>query len=480
MKYLAGKAVSALLLFPLSPAAPWTLAASGADAPAGFRGVSVEASGMRRLRQVPGPYQGKAGFEAAVRRAHDGLVLSGSKGEAAEGPVTLRLTADAPLGSRGGITFWIRLDRAYRSSATSVPAEEKLVEFGGLMKSAFVSRSSQVEIRSRWGRTSKRVQFPGLPGPGWIHLAYRWDADAGLLEGFLNGTPLQQPADRREAWTVRGGSEGALHVGRFAVSGLRVSPEPFSDDELRTEVSQLYRGSLDYLIGARELGPFEAESRKGEILYENSLADARSVLGWVVEGAAAQVEFADGWMVMSSRPGDWKWPEGHMVHWCDVDFPGSFIAEWEMQLLDKGGLCIVFFAAKGRRGEDLFDPALGPRKAHFERYTKGDINCYHISYFAGTRATANMRKNHGFHLVTNGPVGIRYGSTGVHKVVLMKDGPRISLGVVSPGEDGGRKIIEFLDDGRTYGPRLGGGKIGLRQMRPTRARYRNFRVYAVK
>ena len=44
----------------------------------------------------------------------------------------------------------------------------------------------------------------------------------------------------------------------------------------------------------------------------------------------------------------------------------------------------------------------------------------------------------------------------------------------------GKVVLRFADDGKTYGPALGGGKIGLRQMHFTRARYDNFRIYRVQ
>jgi hypothetical protein len=42
-----------------------------------------------------------------------------------------------------------------------------------------------------------------------------------------------------------------------------------------------------------------------------------------------------------------------------------------------------------------------------------------------------------------------------------------------------RKIIDWTDDGNKYGPVLEGGKIGLRQMKWTYFRYRNFRIYPI-
>jgi len=61
----------------------------------------------------------------------------------------------------------------------------------------------------------------------------------------------------------------------------------------------------------------------------------------------------------------------------------------------------------------------------------------------------------------------------VHEVRLIKDGAHVQLQV------DGRVIIDFLDDGRRYKAVLGAGKIGFRQMGPTVARYRRFRVQAL-
>jgi hypothetical protein len=44
----------------------------------------------------------------------------------------------------------------------------------------------------------------------------------------------------------------------------------------------------------------------------------------------------------------------------------------------------------------------------------------------------------------------------------------------------GRKIIDWLDDGKTYGEVLGSGKMGFRQMQWTHFRYRNFKVWNLK
>jgi hypothetical protein len=210
---------------------------------------------------------------------------------------------------------------------------------------------------------------------------------------------------------------------------------------------------------------------EGRLLYWTPMDSPESVNDWIMEGPG-KTEFADGWMTMYSPE-----QKGHFVFWCPEVFPASFVAEWDAQCLDtKLGLCIVFFAAKGPGGEDIFDPRLPRRDGLFPQYTHG-LSCYHISYYANTpdepnRATANMRKNPGSHIVAQGPPAIPADSTAIHHVRLTKDEARITL------EVDGRRSIDWYDDGKKFGPVLEDGRIGLRQMQWTRFRYRNFRVAA--
>lgn len=222
---------------------------------------------------------------------------------------------------------------------------------------------------------------------------------------------------------------------------------------------------------------------KGELLYQNSLAEPSLVADWIMEGPG-ELEFENGWMHMHAH--SWRWYNwfsnpGHHVIWCPADFPASFIAEWEAQNLEPdAGLCIVFFAARGINGEDIFDPSLPKRNGAFKQYTKGKINSYHISYYANNptfeknRRTSNLRKNSGFYLAQTGPEGIPTESTEIHHLRLIKDGAHIMMFV----DD--RRIIDWTDDGLLHGPVLQGGKIGFRQMRWSHFRYRNFRVWHFK
>lgn len=212
---------------------------------------------------------------------------------------------------------------------------------------------------------------------------------------------------------------------------------------------------------------------KGDLLYQADMSTPASVDGWVMEGPGV-LTFDNGWMQMHSPD-----EEMHHVFWCPEDFPDAFVAEWEAQNLHpQAGLVIVFFAASGEEEQSIFDPALPARDGTFDQYTQGEIRSYHISYYANAahnpgRGHANLRKNNTFTLLQEGDEGIPAQSTDTHKVRLAKDGAHITMFI------DGRKVIDHRDDGGNK-PVLGGGKIGFRQMKWTRFKYRNFKVWALE
>lgn len=219
---------------------------------------------------------------------------------------------------------------------------------------------------------------------------------------------------------------------------------------------------------------YDGMSSKGKLIYQNGFKDQATLKGWVMEGPGT-FRIENGWMQLFS-PGK-KWDH---VLWCPVEFPASFIAEWEMQNRDTtGGLVIVFFAARGSNGKDIFDPSLPKRDGTFKYYNKGRINCYHISYYTNNpknpeRERANLRKDPMFALLQQGQPGIPVQSLGIHKLRLIKQGGWIRLYVDN------RKIIDYRDDSGVYGPAYQSGKIGFRQMRWSFFRYRNFKVWELK
>jgi hypothetical protein len=213
---------------------------------------------------------------------------------------------------------------------------------------------------------------------------------------------------------------------------------------------------------------------KGKILYENNFSGPEQMEDWKMEGPGS-LEFIEGWMHMYAPEEIW-----HHVFWCPADFPDRFIAEWKMQNLNsEAGLCIVFFAATGLKGEDIFDPSLPERDGTFRYYTKDRLKSYHISYYANNpknkeREASHLRKNNMFEIVQVGPEGIPKHSTEIHHIQLIKDGNRIIMNI------DGDKIIDWTDDGKSVGPVYKDGKIGFRQMQWSHFRYRDFKVWGIK
>ena len=219
----------------------------------------------------------------------------------------------------------------------------------------------------------------------------------------------------------------------------------------------------------------EGNFTKGNLLYENPLAQDKDVADWIMEGPGI-LSFKDGWMEMFAP--DEKY---HHVFWCPKEFPASLMAEWEAQNLETdAGLCIIFFAAKGKNGEDIFDPSFPKRDGTFDNYTKSKfLNCYHISYYANGRddpgrEIAHLRKNSGFNMVQQKEPGIPVKSVAIHRLRLVKENDHILMWVDN------RKIIDWRDDGTSYGPVLQEGKMGFRQMKWTHFRYRDFKVWELK
>lgn len=209
----------------------------------------------------------------------------------------------------------------------------------------------------------------------------------------------------------------------------------------------------------------------GDLIYNSTLSSKSDIDDWKMEGPG-DVSFEGGWMEMDSPD-----EEGNHVFWCPEEFPGSFIATWNAQNLNtEAGLVIVFFAAKGKNGVSVLDSSLPERDGTFEQYTRGAIQCYHISYYANAkhnpgRESANLRKNPGFNQVQKGRKGIPIESEEVQKITLVKNGPHIAFFINN------REVINWYDSGLIDTSSHKKGQIGFRQMKWTHFRYSNLSVW---
>ena len=222
------------------------------------------------------------------------------------------------------------------------------------------------------------------------------------------------------------------------------------------------------------------EEHKELLIYENPLAEESDIRGFVMEGQA-YISFQNGSMVMESALDPALGQKANFVMWCPEDFPDNIRVEWEFKPLTDRGLCILFFAAAGKNGCDLFDPSLSERTGEYPQYHSGDINAFHVSYFRrkepDERAlhTCNLRKSYGFHLVAQGadPIPDAVDATDFYRLKVIKNGNQVAFFVND------LQVFCYYDDGMTYGPILGKGKIGFRQLAPLAAEYSNLKVYKI-
>ena len=220
---------------------------------------------------------------------------------------------------------------------------------------------------------------------------------------------------------------------------------------------------------------------KGALLYENALAKQESIKNFVLEGQAV-TRFDGGCLCLENALDPEKGQAANYVLWCPEQFPADIVVELDFQPLREPGLAMLFFAAGGRGGEDLFDPRLQRRTGEYPLYHHGDINAFHLSFFrrkeADERAfhTCNLRKSYGFHLVAQGadPIPDAADAHEPYRLSLLKRGAEVRFAV------NGLEVMRFEDDGTTWGPLLGGGKLGLRQLAPMVGAYRDLRVWQAR
>lgn len=208
--------------------------------------------------------------------------------------------------------------------------------------------------------------------------------------------------------------------------------------------------------------------------YAATFDNADTLKDWKLEGGKA-MRIVDGKLVLESDAADVK---NHLVCWLVKEMPADFLLEFKVRPRDrKDGLNILFFNTRGLRGESIFDSALAPRTGDFKQYHSGDLNGYHISYWAGERGTANVRKNKGFALVATGPdFVVKAPPEAWQTIRLYKRGGTIRLmvdDIIS---------VAFDDDGKTHGPAwTHPGWLGLRQMAHTiRCEYDDLKIFPCK
>jgi hypothetical protein len=188
-----------------------------------------------------------------------------------------------------------------------------------------------------------------------------------------------------------------------------------------------------------------------KLIYENPLASEGDIKEFILEGQA-KFSFENGCLRMENALSTAEGQKANYVFWLNRDFPSDVCIEWDFKPVKEPGLAIMFFAAKGRNGEDIFDDKLVKRTGEYPQYHHGDINAFHVSYFRrkepDERAfhTCNLRKSYGFHMVTQGadPIPDADECMEDYLIEVLKRGSYVSFSI------NGLRVFEFADDGETY------------------------------
>jgi hypothetical protein len=166
----------------------------------------------------------------------------------------------------------------------------------------------------------------------------------------------------------------------------------------------------------------------------------------------------------------------HMVVWNRRVFPADFLLEFGVNHCGStNGLTIVFFCTTGKNGQDIFDPALPPRRGDYKTYHSGALANYSDAYWSRNneeeKASNRLRRNPGFIQLAVGESLTAVPMNRAHRIRILKVGGHIEI------EVNGRVVLAYED---SKDP-LGAGRIGLRSMEGvTKVAYGNFKVWAVE
>lgn len=225
---------------------------------------------------------------------------------------------------------------------------------------------------------------------------------------------------------------------------------------------------------------FYERYKETKVIYDNPLSKQDDIKDFVLEGEA-KFSFPSNRLRMENVIDPSQKQKANFVFWCPANFPDKIEITWDFYPIKEPGLCIMFFAAKGKTGEDIFDKSLKIRTGEYPQFHHGDINAYHISYFRRNEKEknfqlSNLRKSFGFYMVAQGadPIPSTSFAQGPYKMRIVKYEGKIEFYIND------LLILEWIDDGKTYGQILSDGKIGLRQMAPLVAEYANLKVTQIE
>ena len=466
-----------------------------------------------------------------------------------EGPAVIIPVPSSPWRSKGTLAFRFSPSRMVRESAQPGSSPLRIPVFESpLFRAELVERAEQVDLDIRLVATDGPPPRGVLPlsrleGGKLYHLALAWDAEAGLLEAYLNGTrqahlrsgrasgPWKPPMLATDPWMLGGSAGKAASAVKISVARAQLFSEALTEQEIAELLKGLPLTALagegrTVYEGALDLSPYQLEP-----LYE---ADFSQPLHAVTEAelfpGRARQPLPEGVEWVLEGPGQ-AWTEkgalhleipetrttGYAVAWNTRVFPENFLLEFTVSPSDPArGEGIVIFAAQSKTNGGIFKPGLLRRNGLLENYTRSVLDSYQVSYWASPvnemtsseaepkdrgpggappRRTATLHKNAGFRLLSVGTDNIAPQGPGPHpnmaphgpdrNIAPQRPGPYrvriLKVGVKIQIETAGTIALRFEDDPETHGPILGEGHIALAQSaRGGSLTYRNLKVWRIE
>ena len=172
------------------------------------------------------------------------------------------------------------------------------------------------------------------------------------------------------------------------------------------------------------------------------------------------LDFENAWLVEGTGR---AWVEdGHMhvredsngvgvVAWLRPKWPGDMTLHFDVEFSNNWCIGVFFVAATG--------PESG-RTGDYEEYIRGDLDSYSFSFHrywpdGRNNPGANVRRNSGFHLLSQAMPDPMLESGRVYSVAIEKNGGCLQASV------DGNVIHDVVDDGE-HGSSHGAGRIGFR------------------
>ena len=463
-----------------------------------------------------------------------------------EGPAVVIPVPKSAWRSKGTLAFRFSVSRTVRGSARLDSSPLRIPVFESpLFRAALVERSEQVDLDVRVVATDGSqprglLALSRLEEGKVYHFARAWDAEAGLLEAYLNGVRQAHlrsgrasgqwapPALATDPWMLGGGAGKGASAVKISIARAQLFSSALNEQEVVESIKALelpalagegrtvYEGALDLSAYQLEL-VYEADfSRPLNAVTEAELFPGRlrqalpEGAEWVLEGPGHA--WTEKGVLHIETPETRT--TGYAVAWNTQVFPEDFLLEFTVSPSDPArGEGIVIFAARSRRGGSetdtgqtvggIFRPGLLRRSGLLKNYTRSILDSYQISYWASvndsrvdeTSSSEAERKAGSKAEETGGGaprrtatlrknVGFRLVSVGTDNIAPGQ-GPRrvriMKVGGKIRVETAGTVPLRFEDDAETNGLIPGEGHIALAQSAQSRlVTYSDFRVWRIR